>query len=126
MTNTQKFDRKSAAKTLHKPCRGFEFRYIVYIDGNIYDRYTKKLIKNTNGKVTLIGINNKEYAMPVQKIIDSTFCDLDLTKFDKVKDHDGYLIMQIGKEDLFMKYQLINIFKTRIIMRLQTIQIVIN
>lgn len=30
--------------------------------------------------------------MPVQKIIDSTFCDLDLTKFDKVKDHDGYLI----------------------------------
>ena len=96
MTNTQKFDRKSAAKTLHKPCRGFEFRYIVYIDGNIYDRYTKKLIKNNNGKVTLIGINNKEYAMPVQKIIDSTFCDLDLTKFDKVKDHDGYLINKNG------------------------------
>ena len=66
MTNTQKFDRKSAAKTLHKPCRGFEFRYVVYIDGNIYDRYTKKLIKNNDGKVTLIGINNKEYSMPVQ------------------------------------------------------------
>ena len=96
MTNTQMFDRKSAAKTLHKPCRGFEFRYIVYIDGNIYDRYTKKLIKNNNGKVTLIGINNKEYAMPVQKIVDSTFCDLDLTKFDKVKDHDGYLINKNG------------------------------
>ena len=35
--------------------------------------------KNIDGKVTLIGINNKEYAIPVQKIIDSTFCDLDLT-----------------------------------------------
>lgn len=39
------FDRKSAAKTLHKPCRGFEYRYILYIDGDVYDRYTKKLVK---------------------------------------------------------------------------------
>jgi hypothetical protein len=34
--------------------------------------------------------------MPVQKIIDSTFCDLDLTKFDSVKNHDGYLINKNG------------------------------
>ena len=96
MTNTQTFDRKSAAKTLHKPCKGFEYRYIIYIDGNIYDRYTKKLVKNFNGKATLIGINDKEYAIPVQKLIDSTFCDLDLTKFDEVKNHKGYLINKNG------------------------------
>jgi len=59
------FDRKSAAKTLHKPCRGFEYRYIVYIDGSVYDRYTKGLVKSNNGKVTLVGINNKEYCMPI-------------------------------------------------------------
>ncbi len=96
MTNTQKFDRKSAAKTLHKSCRGFEYRYVVYIDGNIYDRYTKKLVKNNNGRVTLIGINNKEYNMPVQKIIDQTFSDLDLTKFDIVKGHEDYVINKNG------------------------------
>ena len=96
MTNTQMFDRKSAAKTLHKPCKGFEYRYIVYVDGNIYDRYTKKLVKCINGKVILIGINDKEYNIPVQKLIDSTFCDLDLTKFDKVKNHDGYYINKNG------------------------------
>lgn len=90
------FDRQSAAKTLHKPCKGFEYRYIIYIDGRVYDRYTKKLLSVRDGKVTLIGINNKEYAMPVQKIIDTTFCDLDLTKFDKVKGHNGYLINKNG------------------------------
>ena len=115
------FDRKSAAKTLHKPCRGFEYRYILYIDGNVYDRYTKKLVKVVQNKVTLVGINNKEYNIPIQKLIDSTFCDLDLTKFDQVKDHDGYLML-IGKEDLFIKYQLINIFRTLIITKLLTIQ----
>ena len=96
MTNTQMFDRKSAAKTLHKPCRGFEYRYILYVDGNVYDRYTKKLVKVVHNKVTLVGINNKEYNIPVQKLIDSTFCDLDLTKFDHVKGHDGYLINKNG------------------------------
>lgn len=96
MTNTQKFDRKSAAKTLHKPCRGFEYRYVVYIDGIVYDKYTKSVVKNINNKVKLIGINNKEYLIPIQKIIDSTFCDLDLTQFDEVKNHKGYLINKNG------------------------------
>jgi hypothetical protein len=59
------FDRKSAAKTLHKPCRGFEYRYILYVDGNVYDRYTKKLVKVVHNKVTLVGMNNKEYNIPV-------------------------------------------------------------
>lgn len=90
------FDRKSAAKTLHKPCKGFEYRYVVYIDGNVYDRYTKHLVNNIDGKVTLVGINNKEYNMPVQKIIDSTFCDTDLTKFDKVVGHEDYIINKNG------------------------------
>lgn len=96
MTNTQTFDRKSAAKTLHKPCRGFEYRYIVYIDGNVYDRYTNKLVKHMQDKVTLIGINNKEYKMPVQKVIDSTFSDLDLTKYEEVFNHPGYYINKTG------------------------------
>ena len=68
MTNTQKFDRKSAAKTLHKPCRGFEYRYVVYLQYGVYDKYTQQLLKQINGKVTLIGINNKEYKLPLQKI----------------------------------------------------------
>ena len=59
------FDRKSAAKTLHKPCRGFEYRYILYIDGSIYDRYTKKLVNVVHNKVTLVGINNKKYNIPI-------------------------------------------------------------
>ena len=96
MTNTQMFDRKSAAKTLHKPCRGFEYRYILYIDKKVYDRYTKQLVKVHNNKVILIGINNKEYNIPIQKLIDSTFCDLDLTKFDKVKNHENYIINKNG------------------------------
>lgn len=96
MTNTQMFDRKSAAKTLHKPCRGFEYRYIVYINGDVYDRYTNKLVKHILDKVTLIGINNKEYKMPIQKVIDSTFSDLDLTKYEEVKNHPGYYINKTG------------------------------
>lgn len=59
------FDRKSAAKTLHKPCRGFEYRYVLYIDGNVYDRHTKKLVKVVHDKVILVGMNNKEYNIPV-------------------------------------------------------------
>lgn len=96
MTNTQTFDRKSAAKTLHKPCKGFEYRYIAYIDRNIYDKYTKKLVKEHDGKVELIGINAKKYNIPVQKLIDRTFCKLDLTQFDDVKGHPGYKINKNG------------------------------
>lgn len=96
MTNTQMFDRKSAAKTLHKPCRGFEYRYIVYIDGSVYDRYTKRLVKHIDGKVELVGINAKKYNIPVQKLIDQTFSNLDLTKFVPVTGHDGYVINKNG------------------------------
>lgn len=96
MTNTQMFDRKSAAKTLHKPCRGFEYRYIVYINGNVYDRYTNELVKHIQDKVTLIGINNKEYKMPIQKVINSTFSNLDLTKYEEVVNHPGYYINKTG------------------------------
>lgn len=94
--NTQKFDRQSAAKTLHKPLRGFEYRYILYIDGIVYDRYTDSIVKAVNNKVTIIGINNKPYAYNIQKLIDLTFCDLDLTKFEDVKGHPGYKINKNG------------------------------
>ena len=94
--NTQKFDRQSAAKTLHKPLRGFEYRYILYIDGLVYDRYTNSVVKAVNNKVTIIGINNKPYAYNIQKLIDLTFSDLDLTKFEDVKDHPGYKINKNG------------------------------
>lgn len=96
MTNTQMFDRKSAAKTPHKPCKGFEYRYILYIDHKVYDKYTKTLVKECNGKVELIGINAKKYNIPVQKLIDQTFCKLDLTQFDDVKEHPGYKINKNG------------------------------
>ena len=94
--NTQKFDRQSAAKTLHKPLRGFEYRYILYIDGTVYDRYTNSVAKVTNNKVTLIGINNKPYCYNIQKLINLTFNDLDLTTFEDVKGHPGYKINKNG------------------------------
>lgn len=94
--NTQKFDRQSAAKTLHKPLRGFEYRYILYIDGVVYDRYTDSVVKAVNNRVTLTGINNKPYAYNIQKLIDLTFSDLDLTKFEDVKWHPGYVINKNG------------------------------
>lgn len=94
--NTQKFDRQSAAKTLHKPLRGFEYRYILYIDGVVYDRYTDSVVKAVNNRVTLTGINNKQYAYNIQKLIDLTFSDLDLTKFEEVKGHPGYVINKNG------------------------------
>ena len=94
--NTQTFDRQSAAKTLHKPLRGFEYRYILYIDGIVYDKYTKSVVKTFDDKVTLIGINNKPYSYKIQKLIDMTFCDLDLTKFEKVKNHPNYVINKNG------------------------------
>ena len=90
------FDRQSAAKTLHKPLRGFEYRYILYIDGTVYDRYTDSALKAVNNKITIIGINNKPYCYNVQKLIDLTFCDLDLTKYEQVKGHPNYIINKNG------------------------------
>lgn len=94
--NTQKFDRQSAAKTLHKPLRGFEYRYILYINGTVYDKYTNSIVKPINNKVTVIGINNKPYTYNMQKLIDLTFNDLDLTTFEDVKEHPGYKINKNG------------------------------
>ena len=94
--NTQKFNRQSAAKTLHKPLRGFEYRYILYIDGAVYDKYTNSTLNVINNKVTLTGINNKPYSYNIQKLIDNTFCDLDLTKFEAVKRHPNYMINKNG------------------------------
>ena len=94
--NTQKFDRQSAAKTLHKPLRGFEYRYILYIDGTVYDKYKDMAVKVVNNKVTLVGMNNKQYAYNIGKLIDMTFSDLDLTQYEDVKGHPGYKINKNG------------------------------
>lgn len=94
--NTQTFNRQSAAKTLHKPLRGFEYRYILYTDGVVYDRYTDNVVKAVNNKITLVGINNKRYCYNIQKLIDLTFSDLDLTKYEEVKGHPGYVINKNG------------------------------
>lgn len=94
--NTQKFDRQSAAKTLHKPLRGFEYRYVLYVDGMVYDKYTNAIVKPTDNKVTIIGINNKPYTYKIQKLIDITFSELDLTTFEDVKGHPGYKINKNG------------------------------
>lgn len=87
---------QSAAKTLHKPLRGFEYRYIIYTDGTVYDKYCKVNLKAVNNKVTLIGMNNKPYCINVNKLITNTFTDLDLTEYVEVKNHPGYLINKAG------------------------------
>lgn len=73
------FNRQSAAKTLHKPLRGFEYRYIIYIDGIVYDRFTKNTVKNINGTVTIFGSNNKSYKYNIGKLLDNTFKDIDFS-----------------------------------------------
>lgn len=87
---------QSAAKTLHKPLRGFEYRYIIYTDGTVYDKYRKVNLKSVNNKVTLTGMNNKPYCINVNKLIELTFSDLDLTKYVEVKGHPGYVINKKG------------------------------
>ena len=94
--NSQKFNRQSAAKTLHKPLRGFEFRYIIYITGIVYDRFTNNVVKNINSTVTLFGSNNKPYKIKVGKLLDLSFSDLDFTDYVNVKNHDGYIINRHG------------------------------
>lgn len=87
---------QSAAKTLHKPLRGFEFRYVLYSDGTVYDKYTKNNLKVVDNKVTLIGINDKPYKYNIGKLLDITFSDLDITKYESVKNHPDYVINKTG------------------------------
>lgn len=94
--NTQMFNRQSAAKTLHKPLRGFEFRYIIYIDGIVYDRFTKNTVKNINGTVTIFGSNNKPYKYNIGKLLDNTFKDVDFSQYVELQNHTGYIINKNG------------------------------
>lgn len=94
--DTQMSNSKSAAKTLHKPLKGFEFRYVIYSDGTIYDKYTKHNLKVYDGRVTLKGMNDKPYQYRIGKLLDITFKDLDLTKYEPVKGHEDYLINKLG------------------------------
>lgn len=94
--NTQMLNRQSATKTLHKPLRGFEYRYVIYSDGSVYDKYTNKYLKPFENKVTLIGINDKPYRVHINKLLDDTFKELDLSTYEPVKEHDGYVINKFG------------------------------
>ena len=94
--NSQKFNRQSAAKTLHKPLRGFEYRYILYIDGTIYDRFTSNVVNNINGTVTVFGSNNKPYKYKIGKLLDNTFSDIDFSDYVELKTHKGYIINKNG------------------------------
>lgn len=89
-------NRQSATKTLHKPLRGFEYRYVIYSDGSVYDKYTNKYLKPFENKVTLIGINDKHYRVHINKLLDDTFKELDLSTYEPVKEHDGYVINKFG------------------------------
>lgn len=89
-------NRQSAAKTLHKPLKGFEYRYVIYSDGNIYDKYKKSYLKPFENKVTLIGTNNKQYRIHVDKLLDSTFVNEDFTKYVPVVGHKNYIINKSG------------------------------
>lgn len=94
--NTQMLNGQSAAKTLHKPLNGFEYRYVIYTDGTIYDKYNKKNLTVFNNKVTLIGINNKPYCININKLLDSTFGKQDFSEYEEVKGHSGYIISRNG------------------------------
>ena len=94
--NTQMLNRQSATKTLHKPLRGFEYRYQLYTDGKVYDKYNKTYVKPFENKVTLIGINDKPYRMNIGKLLEQTFGELDLSDYVQVKDHPNYVINKFG------------------------------
>lgn len=94
--NTQMFNRQSAAKTLHKPLNGFEYRYIIYINGIIYDRFTKNIVNINNNTVTIFGSNNKPYKYNIGKLLDKTFTNTDFSDYVGVKNHKGYIINKNG------------------------------
>lgn len=89
-------NRKSAAKTLHKPLKGFEYRYIIYSDGNVFDKYSNVYLKPFENKVNLIGTNNKPYRIAISKLLELTFGSNDFKDFEKVKNHENYIISKTG------------------------------
>ena len=89
-------NRQSAAKTLHKPLKGFEFRYVIYSDGKVYDKYRKVFLKEFKNRVTLTGINDKSYSIDIQKLLSSTFSEINLSEYERVKGHEDYLINKTG------------------------------
>lgn len=90
------FNRQSAAKTLHKPLCGFEYRYIIYINGLVYDRFTKDLVNTKDQTVILFGSNNKPYKYKIGKLLDKTFASTDFTNYVEVMNHPGYIINKLG------------------------------
>ena len=90
------YNRQSATKTLYKPLRGFEYRYKINTKGDVYDKYTNKILTPFENKVVLIGINNKPYRIHINKLLDDTFKDLDLSTYEQVKGHEDYLINKFG------------------------------
>lgn len=94
--NTQMLNRQSAAKTLHKPLRGFEYRYIIYSDGSVFDKFKNTYLRSFENKVNLIGINDKSYRMPIGKLLEVTFGTNDFKDFEIVKNHPNYIISRTG------------------------------
>ena len=94
--NTQMLNRQSAAKTLHKLLRGFEYRYIIYSDGNVFDKYRNTYLKPFDNRVTLIGTNNKQYKISINKLLELTFGTNDFKDFEVVKEHPDYIISKTG------------------------------
>lgn len=89
-----KSNRQSAAKTLHKPVKGFEYRYSLSSDGNVYDKYKHRNLPVKAGKVTLIGINGKAYTTALLKLFTDNITDF--SEYEEVKGHEGYIINQLG------------------------------
>ena len=80
----------------HKPLRGFEYRYIIYDDGRLYDKYKNIFLKPYHNRYTVYGTNNKSYAINIQKLLDNSFSAVDLTDFVQVKNHEQYMINKQG------------------------------
>lgn len=89
-------NRQSAAKTLHRPVNGFEYRYSITTDGEVYDNHRKIYLRPFENRVNLIGINDKVYSIRIEKLLASTFKDIDLVDYEEVKDHPGYYINKAG------------------------------
>lgn len=94
--NTQMLNGKSAAKTLHKPLKGFEYRYVMYIDGSVYDKYHKTYLKPFENKVTLVGINDKPYRISISKLLEQTFGTNSFEDYVPVFGHEDYIISKTG------------------------------
>lgn len=94
--STQIQNKQSAAKTFNKPLRGFEYRYIIYSDGRVYDKYKDIFLVPFENKVQLIGLNDKPYRIHINKLLESSFSEIDLTDYEEVKGHPGYLINKTG------------------------------